>query len=273
MIRAKDTLKLVILLILAALVVVPGGALAASWQVNHAKQVPKDTLITYFYDPLEERWVQNVQSVPIPPEADGSFRQPTNTLIIKVQQNNPIQEIIFTETLVIGGTNPIFEIAGHDTADPANNGVLRIGTLTFRKVDAEELDIDDTEAMRVTMSNVVAKDNELDVEVDIVNVVVVGRGAASSLFLGASRSDLFKLLETAAGLSTTLLPLNEKTVAPSQFGMRVDRIRILGPSSGSGHIERLTVQNTGVFGEIQVRNVKVQDIILQDVSLDDDLTP
>ncbi|MBI2829860.1 MAG: hypothetical protein HYX81_01730 [Chloroflexi bacterium] len=233
---------------------------------------PKDTTITYVYDPVKEEWIKTVSEVPLLQNPDGTYPKPINTLIIRIQQNNPIQEIMITEALVLG-SDTIFEIAGHDASDSANTGVLRIGTLSFKKVDAEELDFDDTEAVNISMSNVIAKDNELDVDVDIVNVVAVGRGAPGSLFLGASRADLFRILDISAGLKTTLLPLNEKTVAPSQFGIRVDRIRILGPSNGSGHIERLTVQNTSVFGNIQVRNVKAQDIILQDVSLDDDLAP
>ncbi|MBI4295769.1 MAG: hypothetical protein HY667_01485 [Chloroflexi bacterium] len=231
---------------------------------------PKETTITYYFDPVKEEWIKTVRSVPLQPNPDGTFPKPTNTLIIRAQQNNPIQEIIIVETVVVGGTDPLLEINGRDTSVPGSTGVLRIGTLTFRKVDAEELDIDDTDAVRITTTNAVAKDNELKIDVNIVNVVVVGRGAASSLFLGASRTDIFKILDLTADTDFTL---NQNIVAPSQIGMRVDRIRILGPDSGTGHIERLTVQNTSVFGEIQVRNVKVQDIILKDVSLDDDLTP
>ncbi|MBI2829859.1 MAG: hypothetical protein HYX81_01725 [Chloroflexi bacterium] len=230
---------------------------------------PKDTTVTYYFDPVKEEWLKTVGEVAVPQNPDGTYRKPTNTLIIRVQQNNPVQEIIIVETVVVGGTDPLLEINGRDTSVPGSTGVLRIGTLTFKKVDAEELDIDDTDAVRITTTNAVAKDNELKIDVDIVNVVVVGRGAASSLFLGATRKEISRIQEILAGDFV----FNHNVVASTQTGMRVDRIRILGPESGTGHIERLTVANTSVFGEIQVRNVKVQDIILQDVSLDDDLAP
>ena len=96
------------------------------------------------------------------------------------------------------------------------------------------------------------------------------RCAASSLFLGQTRKDADEIgenlidLERADGIN--FLALNAK-----ENGLRVDKIRILGPSSGTGFIEKIVVWRTGVDGDIELKNVEIQDLILKDVVLDDSL--
>ena len=221
-------------------------------------QRPQDTTTTYYYSAEKEIWLKDVVSVSLPDNPDGTQPKGSNTVIIRLSQSNPVKQIIVVDGLVIGGTEPILEIAGHDTG---GTGELNIGTLLFRKVDANELEIHDTDAVRVEMANVVAKDNELDVNVNVVNVVRTGRGGASSLFLGATRTNLAAFLDLDL-LPNNFIPLNET-------GVRVDRIRILGPSSGAAFVERIIFLHSSIFGRIEVHDVNVQDIILRDTTLDD----
>ncbi len=213
---------------------------------------------TYYYDVENETWIKDIESVSLPDNPDGSKPKPSNTVIIRLDANNPVKQIVVLDGLVMGGTEPILEIAGHDTG---GSGELNIGTLLLKKVDANRLDFDNTDAVDVQMSNVVAQDNELDMDVDVVNVVRAGRGGPSSLFIGATRSVLYSILDL------NLIPDN--FVPPNETGVRIDRLRILGPSSGDAFVERIVILHSSVFGTINVKDVNIHDIILQDVTLDD----
>lgn len=222
------------------------------------------SLTTYHYDAEKEAWLKDVQSVELQPNSDGTQPEGGNTVIIRLDANNPVKQIVVFEGLVIGGSEPRLEIAGHDTGGA---GKLNIGTLLLRRVDADKLDVDNTDVVRVQMDNVVAHDNELDVDVDLVNVVRTGRGGASNLFVGILQSDLADFLKGAGIPDLDSLPANP--VTSRETGVRVDRIRILGPSSGEAFVERIIILNSSVFGTIHVHDVDIQDLILKDVSLDD----
>ncbi len=238
--------------LLPVVVVVSVLAMAAT------EQRPADTTTTYHYDAEKETWLKDVVSVSLPDNPDGTRPKGSNTVIIRLSQNNPVKQIIVVDGLLIGGTEPILEIAGHDTG---GSGEINIGTLLLKKVDANKLNIHDTDAVRLETTNVVAKDNELDIDVNIVNVVRTGRGGASSLFIGAARSNL------APFLDLNLLP--ENFIPTNETGVRADRLRILGPSSGTAFVERIIFVHSSVFGRIEVKDANIQDIILRDVTLDD----
>ncbi len=247
-------------LALGGLGLVMASVLLMTGVVASQNGTPKDITATYQFDPLREKWVKTIESQPVPSDENGPVRKPSNTIVIHVDENNPIKEIVIEEALVIGGTEPILEING--SADAPNTGKISIGKLSFITVDAEELDIN-ADVVRTDISNVVAKDNELDLQLDAVNVVRTSRGAASSLFLGISRTD--KLVKLDFLDPDDLIRGGNL----QKSGLRVDRIRILGPSTGNAFIENLTVTQTGVMGRIEVTKVEVQDLILRNVSLDD----
>lgn len=224
---------------------------------------PKDVVSTYNYDAEEERWVKTVKSEPVPDIPDGPVRKGSNTIVIQLDENNPVKEIVIEEALVIGGTEPLLEINGSAVA-PAT-GKINIGTLAMLTVEAKQLEID-ADVVRTDISNVVAKDNELDLELNAVNVVSTMRGAASSLFIGVNREDREYRLE----ISKTINDVNlSRGGATRENGIRADRIRILGPSSGTAFVELLIVKQSGVMGKIDVDKVAIQDLILHRVSLDD----
>lgn len=219
--------------------------------------------VTYKYNAVAEQWEKAISSVKVP-DPEGVLPKKSNTLIIRVNEDDPVKEIIIFETHVSHGNDPIFEINGRDTSDVLSTGKLHIGELILSKVDAKQLEIKDTKVVRQTFTNVVANDNEFDQDIQVENVVVVGRGTGSSLLIGLKRKDM-EFFDLDDFDFSEFMPFKEET------GVRVDRIRILGPSSGFGSIERLMVVRTSVFGKIQIKNTEIQDLILKDVSLDDNV--
>jgi hypothetical protein len=254
--------------------VVVGAAVLGGYQVR-AQQVPKDTVSTYVYDQTKEIWVKTVESIPVPEEPDGTRRTGTNTIEIRLNEDDPVKEIIIQEALITyrGDTSgrPLLEINGHELSTGFESGEIHIGKLVFFEVDAERLDID-ADVVRVDIQNTVADDDELDLDLYPVNVVRIGRGASSSLFLGVSRSQTLQKYDTnfEFGLVDDGGVREAKRGLTSQnAGLRVDRIRIMGPSTGKGFVERLFIIQSSVFGDIKVENVAIQDLIIRSVSLDD----
>ncbi len=257
--------RLLVFGMLAVVVIIIGGTLAAAWVTWQKNQAPTDITTTYFFDPIQEKWIKITEYVRLLPNPDGSQRRGHHTVIIRLDEDNPVKTIWIEEALVIGGTEPLLEIDGQP--DPLGSGTIRICNLIFQKVDAEDLEID-ADVVRVTLENVVAKDNELDLDITVVNVITCGRGGASTLFLGVSRRGLIDKIQTLIDVEELdLLGIPER-----DMGMRIDRIRILGPDSGTGFIEHLIIRRTSVFGEIRVDNVKIQNLIIKDVTLDDFLS-
>ncbi len=145
-----------------------------------------------------------------------------------------------------------------------SSGNIVICNLLLQKVDAEELEIDEAHVARMELINVVADDDELDIDVEVKNAVRCGRGGASVLFLGVGRQEL----------ADKIVDIDEFFDFPQglprrETGLRVDRIVIVGPSGGDGFIEHLIVRQTSVFGKIEIEDVEIQTLTLKDVTLDD----
>lgn len=243
----------------AAIIILAAIALAGLWP-----QHSKGTTTTYIFDPVEEQWVKTVVDVSLPPNPDGSQPRGSHTIIIRLSEDNPIKTIWIQEVLVIGdsSSSPLLEIDGDSNSSGSSS--IQIGTLLLQHLDAEELEIHDTKVVSMALENVVAEDDELDIDVEIVNVIGSGRGGASTLFIGVSRQtlrgridDLFTLGDLDPGISS------------DETGLRVDRIRILGPSSGRGFIENLIIRRSAVFGKIEIKDVEIRNLFLDDVTLGD----
>lgn len=250
------------------LILVLAAILAGTVVLWAQNQRSVDNTTIYRYDPVEEQWIKTVLEIVLPENPDGSRPPGHRTIEIHLDEDNPVKTILIEETLIIdesGGTGPLLEIKGHEPSG-GGDGKINIGTLAFIEVDAEELEID-ADVVRVTLENVVAEDDELDLDLNIVNVVRTGRGAASTLLLGISR---FSLLEKFGTASDDLeLERRRRGVTGRETGLRVDRIRIIGPDSGTGFVETLVILQSSVFGKIEVDDVRIQDLILEQVSLDD----
>jgi hypothetical protein len=229
-------------------------------------QAAIDTITTYSYDPAEEKWVKTNHTTRLPPNPDGSQPRGNHTIKIELDDDNPVKAIWIEEALIIGGDDPLLEIRG----DPNSSGsTIRICNLVLHEVDAEELEIDDTEVVRMQAVNVVGDDSEIDIDVEVVNVIRCGRGAASTLFLGVRREDLIDKI------ANVILESREKGrelirgIPRRETGIRVDKIRIDGPDDGDGFIEHLVIRHTSVFGKIKIKDVEVQNILLMDVTVED----
>jgi hypothetical protein len=262
----------ILAIVAACLLAVPLIVLGAT-SITRANKPPQATLTVYHYDKAREVWVRDVQTVDLVDGPEGAASgdsaaspaapgpEGSNTVIIKLDHDNPVKQIVIFEALITGrgAFDPRLEIAGHDTG---GSGRINIGTLLFKQVDAEKLKID-ADVVRLQMQNVVAEDNELDIDIEAVNVVRTARGGPSTLFIGFRRADLDRILDRdLTSIADTVFPVNET-------GVRVDRIRILGPSSGTAFVERIIILRTSVLGQIEVRDVKIQDLILRDVTVDD----
>lgn len=224
-----------------------------------------DNHTVFRYDRTNDRWVKTVMETVIPDNPDGTHPPGHHTIEIYIDEDNPVKEILIEEALIIypsGSGEPLLEIKGHEPS-ASGNGTLNIGTLSFLNVDAEEMKID-ADIMRVTLQNVVANDDELDLDLRVVNVVRTGRGAASSLLLGLNRVQRQDKFFTGEDIGVGSRGFTER-----EAGLRVDRIRIIGPDSGTGFVELITIKQSSVFGKIEVDDVEIQDLVLQQVVLDD----
>lgn len=232
-------------------------------------EVPPATAVTttYSYDLLREEWVKVVVTRELPPAPNGSLPRGSNTIVIRLKEDEPVKEVLLQEVLIIEGEEPLLEIAGQ-TDSSGSQGVIRICLLVIQEVDAEELDIKNTEVVRLQVVNVVAEDDELDIdEIEVVNVIRCARGAASTVSLGVARRD-----REGGGLFESDIDILERAFGVPErreTGLRADRIRILGPQGRTGFIERLLIRETSVFGRIELRNLKVQDLVLEKVTLED----
>ncbi|MBI2957524.1 MAG: hypothetical protein HYY32_01655 [Chloroflexi bacterium] len=241
-----------------ALMLVLGGTVLASAGMARDK-IAIDLVTSYQFDPVSEKWVKTENKVPAVPNPDGAKQPKHHTVIINLKANDPVKTIDIRRALVMGGVDPIIEIAGQVSG--VTNGFIAIGNLILDTVDAKELEIKNTEAVDVTMTSVAAKDNELDVDIEAVNVVRVARGGPSVLNIGHSGSSGV----TISG------DLTVSSVSSSDTGVRVDRIRILGPQGSTGFVENLLISNSSAFGKIKIQFVKVQNLILNEVTLDNNV--
>jgi hypothetical protein len=270
--KATSVMAMVAYSVLALIIV--AASVAGGYYVR-AQEAPKDIVSTYVYDEVKELWVKTVESTPVPEEPDGTQRVGSHTIEIRLDEDNPVKEIIIQEALITyrGDTSsdPLLQIRGHDFFTQFETGEIHIGKLIFMEVDAERMKID-ADVVRTSIENVVAEDNELDLDLYPVNVVRIGRGASSSLFLGVSRTETLRKFNvdfTFGGITNGVVDAPKRGLTSRDTGIRVDRIRIVGPSSGTAFVETLVVLQSSVFGDIEVRDVAIQDLVIRDVSLDD----
>jgi hypothetical protein len=216
---------------------------------------------TYRFDPINEEWVKTVETERLPPNADGTQPKGSHTIVIELDDDEPVKGIWIEEVLITGDSGPDLEVRGRHSS--TSSGDIIICNLLMQKVDAEELEIDGDVA-RMEILNVVADDDELDLDLEVKNVIRCGRGGASVLFLGLGRRELVD----------KILDIDEFFDFPEglperETGLRVDKIVIVGPSGGDGFIEHLIIRQTSVFGKIEIEDVEIQHLILKDVTLDD----
>lgn len=223
------------------------GATNTSTEVDS----PEDTTMTYSFDSEGEVWNENVNVLAVPNGDVGS-----NTIIIQLKENEPVKEISLKEVLLINSPNePTLEIAGSN--DP--HGEIHICKLIFKKVESEEFHVEDTEAVSMAAINVKG-DNSIEITVNPVNDVRCGRGGVAVLALGVPTSEV----AAAASEVGPLLVVD----TDGHEGLLENRIKILGPTGNNGFIETLIVEDSSVFGRIELRHLRIQEFILDNVTVE-----
>jgi hypothetical protein len=193
-----------------------------------------------------------IGSVAVAQDSTGS-----STITVRLLPNEPVREITAREVLLVGSTaEPTLEIAGRDDPVTGTAGRIVICKLVLRKVDAVELKAVNTEAKTLDAVDVVAPGGSaIAVNPDL--IVECGRGGAAVLALGVESVELGDL-QPGTGQGPTQTEGRE--------GVRMNRLRILGPPGAEGFIETLVLERSSVFGRIELRNLQIKELVLDSVT-------
>jgi hypothetical protein len=173
--------------------------------------------------------------------------------------------VVVTEVqLVNSPSEPTLEIAGRDDSVAGSSGSIVICTLVVRKVDIEELIVENVQASRVTVVDF-ASEHGLDVTVNPVNVIRCGRGGVGVLGLGAETTENADLLTFGIGVSQGAVRFFR---TDGKEGVRMNQVRILGPAGNDGFIETLVLDHSSVFGRVELKNLKIKELIIESVTVD-----
>jgi hypothetical protein len=197
------------------------------------------------WDSANQRWIDTAKSV----QSVGSSS--SSTLVVDLPPEEAVKQVVVREVqLVNSPSEPTLLIAGQDdSSDPSNihSGSITICTMIARKVDIEELIVENVQASRVTVVDF-ASEHGLEVDVTPVNVIRCGRGGVGVLALGAEtpeNGDLLDLFPVADLLGATRVFSTE-----GKEGVRMNEVAILGPKGHGGFIETLVIDHSSVFGVV-----------------------
>jgi hypothetical protein len=228
-----------------------GGTTADSPQV-------KTTAVNW--DSANQRWVDAAKSVQA---VTGSS---SSTLDVELPPNEAVKQVVVREVQLVNSPfEPTLEIAGRDDSVTGSSGSIVICTLIVRKVDIEELVVENVQASHVTVVDF-ASEHGLDVTVNPVNVIRCGRGGVGVLALGAETTESDDLLDP--------FPFRDVLGAVRVFstegkeGVRMNQVAILGPQGHDGFIETLFLDHSSVFGLVELRNLRIKELIIDSVTVD-----
>jgi hypothetical protein len=184
----------------------------------------------------------------------------SSTITVRLLPKEPVKEIAAREVLLVASPlEPTLEIAGQDDPATGTTGRIVICKVVLRKVDAQAIAAFNVEAQSLTAAGVVAPGG-INVVVNPALVVDCGRGGTAVLALGVESLELGDLQpETAQG------PTHAVDTAGRE-GVRLSRLRILGPAGAEGFIESLVLERSSVFGRIELRNLQIKELVLDAVT-------
>ena len=213
------------------------------------------------WDSVNQRWVETSSVALI---VDPSTRS-SSSLEVKLPKDEAVKQVVVTEVqLVNSPSEPTLEIAGRNDSVSGSSGDIVICTMVIRKVDIEELVVENVQASRVTVVDF-ASEHGLDVTLNPVNVIRCGRGGVGVLALGAETSENGDLLPFGVGVSQDEVRFFNTA---GKEGVRMNRVQILGPEGGDGFIETLVLDHSSVFGRVELRNLKIKELIIESVTVD-----
>jgi len=223
---------------------------------------PQVKTTTVNWDSVNQRWV-DTSSVAL--LVDGSTRS-SSTLEVKLPPEEAVKQVVVREVqLVNTPSEPTLKIAGRDDLLTSSSGSITICTMIVRKVDIEELIVENVQASHVTVVDF-ASEHGLDISVTPVNVIRCGRGGVGVLALGAETTENGNLLD--------LFPIADLLGEVRVFrtegkeGVRMNKVEILGPEGHDGFIETLVLDHSSVFGRVELKNLKIKDLIIDSVTVD-----
>jgi hypothetical protein len=108
---------------------------------------PQVKTTTTTWDSPNQRWVDTAKSVQaVSGSSSGS------TLVVELPPEEAVKQVVVREVqLVNSPSEPTLLIAGRDSSVTASSGSLTICRLVIRKVDIEELVVENVQASRVTV--------------------------------------------------------------------------------------------------------------------------
>jgi hypothetical protein len=192
----------------------------------------------------------------------------SSTITAMLLPNEPVKEIAAREVLLVGSPSPLeptLEIAGQNVtaADGTTitTGRIVICKLVLRNVDAQELVVDNVvvKILSPPVNTIIPPLPIGFVDPDL--VVECGRGGIAVLALGVESLELGDL-QTQTGQGPTAAVNTEV-----REGVRLNRLRILGPPGAEGFIETLVLERSSVFGRIELRNLQIKELVLDSVTV------
>jgi hypothetical protein len=219
----------------------------------------KTTAVTW--DSANQRWADASRLASAPAGSSSS-----STLEVKLPPNEAVKLVVAREVQLVNSPfEPTLEIAGRDDSVTGSSGSITICKMVVRKVDIEELVVENVQASHVTVVDF-ASEHGLDITVNPVNVIRCGRGGVGVLALGAETTENLGLLD--------LFPVADALGAVRVFstqgkeGVRMNQVAILGPEGDDGFIETLILDHSSVFGRVELRNLKIKELIIDSVTVD-----
>jgi hypothetical protein len=214
------------------------------------------------WDSANQRWVDTAKAVQAPVTASSS----SSTLEVELPRDEAVKLVVVREVqLVNSPSEPTLEIAGRDDFVTGSSGSITICKMIIRKVDIEELFVENVQASRVTVVDF-ASEHGLGITINPVNVIRCGRGGVGVLALGAETTESSDLLDP--------FPVRDVLGAVRVFstagkeGVRMNQVAILGPEGDDGFIETLILDHSSVFGLVELRNLKIKELIIDSVTVD-----
>lgn len=224
---------------------------------------PQIKTTTVNWDSVNQRWVDTSSVALI---VDGSTSS-SSVLEVKLPPNESVKQVVAREVqLVNSPSEPTLEIAGRDDSVTGSSGNIVICTMVVRKVDIEELIVENVQASRVTVVDF-ASEHGLGVTVNPVNVIRCGRGGVGVLALGAETTENADLLLGLFPVADALGAVRVFSTAGKE-GVRMNQVSILGPEGYDGFIETLFLDHSSVYGRVKLRNLKIKELIIDSVTVD-----
>ena len=188
-----------------------------------------------------------------------------STITARLLPNEPVKEIAAREVLLVGSpVEPTLEIAGQDDPAAGTTGRIVICKLVLRKVDVKELTAANVEINSLSAVDIAVPNPLLVALNSLVNpalVVDCGRGGDAVLALGVESLEQGDLQAATAQGPTSAVNTGGRE------GVRLNRLRILGPPGAEGFIETLVLERSSVFGRIELRNLQIKELVLDSVTI------